>query len=135
MPEHEASPSNPTASQAAASESGPGQPTGASATGQAASGGAGGSRAATLGDVQAEADRLIKNLQADHGTEVAVYAVALLANRAAAELHRLAKAEATARKGTPEWGTWAALQNAARKLVLDSSTARDGAARLAGRPR
>ena len=92
-------------------------------------------RAATVNDVQAEADRLIKGLQAELGTEAAVYAVAVLANRAAAELHRLAKGEATARKGTPEWGTWAALQNSARKLVLDSSTARDGAARLAGRPR
>lgn len=86
-------------------------------------------------DVQAEADRLIKGLQVEPGTEAAVYAVAVLANRAAAELHRLAKGEATARKGTPEWGAWAALQNSARKLVLDSSTARDGAARLAGRPR
>ena len=87
------------------------------------------------GDVQAEADRLIKSLEAELGAEAAVYAVAVLANRAAAELHRLAKGEATSRKGTPEWGTWAALQNSARKLVLDSSTARDGAARLAGRPR
>ena len=86
-------------------------------------------------DVQAEADRLIKALQAGLGAEAAAYAVAVLANRAAAELHRLTRGEAAARKGTPEWGSWAALQNAARKLVLDSSTARDGAARLAGRPR
>ena len=94
--------------------------------------GAGG---ASPGDLQAEVDRLIKGLQAELDTEAAVYAVAVLANRAAAELHRLTKGEATARKGTLEWGTWAALQNSARKLVLDSSTARDGAARLAGRPR
>ena len=91
--------------------------------------------AAPGGEVQAEADRLIKALQADLGTETAVYVVAVLANRAAAELHRLAKGETTARKGTLEWGAWAALQNSARKLVLDSSTARDGAARLAGRQR
>ena len=86
-------------------------------------------------DAQALVDALIRDLQ--HGLDVdqAVYVVAVLANRSAAELHRLAKGEATARKGTPEWGTWAALQNSARKLVLDSSTARDGAARLAGRPR
>ena len=87
------------------------------------------------GDVQAEADRLVKAIQAELGAEEAVYAVAVLANRAAAELHRLARAEATARKGTPEWGTWAALQNSARKLVLDASSARDGAARLVGRSR
>ena len=116
--------------------------TGSTPTGSGASQTADGETTATAprpaapgGDVQAEADRLIKALQAELGTEAAAYAVAVLANRAAAELHRLAKGEATARKGTPEWGTWAALQNAARKLVLDSSTARDGAARLAGRPR
>ena len=86
-------------------------------------------------DVQAEADRLIKGIQANQGVEEAVYAVAVLANRAAAELHRLTRAEATARKGTPEWGTWAALQNAARKLVLDATSARDGAARIVGRRR
>ena len=86
-------------------------------------------------DVQAEADRLIKAFTAGLGPAEAVYAVAVIANRAAAELHRLARAEATARKGTPEWGNWAAFQNAARNLVLQSSTARDLTARLAGRKR
>ncbi len=125
IPEREASPSEPAPSDSDAGE----VTTGGSAASSAP-------RPATPGgDVQAEADRLIKGLEAELGAEAAVYAVAVLANRAAAELHRLAKSEATARKGTPEWGTWAALQNSARKLVLDSSTARDGAARLAGRPR
>src|SRR5439155_23915678 len=50
---------------------------------------------------------------------------AVLASRAATELHRLARARATETKGTPEWGSWAALQNAARKLVLDAASARD----------
>lgn len=104
-------------------------------------------------DVQAHADRLIKALVADAtgtvgatetgesttggstGPEAAAYAVAVLANRAVTELHRLAKNEATARKGAPEWGNWAAFQNAARNLVLQSSTARDLAAKLAGRKR
>ena len=92
-------------------------------------------------DVQAAADRLIKELVADNGGEgpagadAAAYAVAVLANRASAELHRLARAEAAARRGTPEWGNWAAFQNAARNLVLQSSTARDLAAKLAGRKR
>ena len=125
IPEQETSPSEPGATELGASE-----PTGDRSTSTSPT------RPPTPGgDVQAEADRLIKTLQADLGTEAAVYAVAVLANRAAAELHRLAKGEATTRKGTPEWGTWAALQNSARKLVLDSSTARDGAARLAGRTR
>ena len=86
-------------------------------------------------DVQAEADRLIKEFSATLGSDGAVYAVAVIANRAAAEMHRLAKAQAAARKGNPEWGTWASLQNAARNLVLQSSTAREVAARLAGRAR
>lgn len=95
---------------------------------------------ATARDVQAEADRAIEAFQADlttveSDTSAAVYAMAVLVNRAAAELHRLAKSEATASKGTERWGNWAALQNSARRLVLDSSPARDGAARLAGRPR
>ena len=61
--------------------------------------------------------------------------VAVLANRSAAELHRLAKAQATATKGEPAWGSWASLQNAARRLVLDATSAREGAAKLAGRQR
>jgi hypothetical protein len=86
-------------------------------------------------DVQVDVDDLIKGLSAELGPEQAAYVVAVVANRAAAELHRLARAQATAQKGTPEWGTWAALQNAARNLVLQSSTARDVAAKLAGRGR
>lgn len=84
-------------------------------------------------DFQAEADRLIKGLAEGLTPEEAVYGVAVLANRAAAELHRLGRAEATARRGSPAWGNWAAFQNAARGLVLQSSTARDLAAKLAGR--
>jgi hypothetical protein len=86
-------------------------------------------------DAQAVVDRLIRGLEDELDAEQAVYMVAVLAGRSAAELHRLAKAQATATKGTPAWGAWAALQNAARRLVLDASSARDGAARLAGRPR
>ena len=86
-------------------------------------------------NIQGEADRLIKELAAGLATEQTAYAVAVLANRAAGEAHRLAKVEAAARRGTPEWGSWAAFQNAARSLVLQSSTMRDVAAKLAGRPR
>jgi hypothetical protein len=86
-------------------------------------------------DVQAEADRLIKGLADGLGPAEAVYVVSVVANRAAAELHRLARAEATGHRGAPEWGDWARFQNAARALVLQSSTARDEAARLAGRKR
>lgn len=86
-------------------------------------------------DAQARVDGLIRELQQGLDEEQAVYMVALLANRSAAELHRLAKAQATATKGEPAWGSWASLQNAARRLVLDATSARDGAAKLAGRQR
>jgi hypothetical protein len=48
-------------------------------------------------------------------------------------LHNVARAEATARKNQPDWPAWAQLQNAARSLVLQASTCRDLALRLAGR--
>lgn len=86
-------------------------------------------------DAQARVDALIRELQRGLDADQAVYMVALLANRSAAELHRLAKVQATATKGEPSWGSWASLQNAARRLVLDATSARDGAARLAGRQR
>ncbi len=86
-------------------------------------------------DAQARVDAVIRELQQGLDAEQAVYMVAVLANRSAAELHRLAKAQATATKGEPTWGSWASLQNAARRLVLDATSARDGAAKLAGRQR
>jgi hypothetical protein len=86
-------------------------------------------------DAQTTVDRLIRELQEGLPPEQAVYVVAVLANRSAAELHKLARAQATATKGEPAWGTWASLQNAARRLVLDAASARDGAAKLAGQQR
>ncbi len=86
-------------------------------------------------DAQAVVDRLIRELQHNVSPEDAVYMVAVLANRSAAELHRLAKAQSTATKGTPSWGSWASLQNGARRLVLDATSAREIAATLAGRKR
>jgi len=93
------------------------------------------SRASRPSDAQAEADRLIRDLAAGLEPSEAVYVVSVLASRAAAELHRLAKFQADATRGTPEWGSWAALQNGARKLVLDAASTRDGAARSSGRSR
>jgi hypothetical protein len=86
-------------------------------------------------DAQATVDRLIRELEEDLAPEQAVYVVAVLASRSAAELHKLARAQATATKGEPAWGGWASLQNAARRLVLDAASARDGAAKLAGHQR
>lgn len=86
-------------------------------------------------EAQATVDSLIRDLTRSLDPEQAVYVVSVLASRSAAELHRLAKAQATATKGEPAWGSWASLQNAARRLVLDATSARDGAAKLAGRQR
>ena len=46
-------------------------------------------------------------------------------NRAVAQLHRLARDEAAARKGQPDWAAWAKLVNASRQAVLQAATCRD----------
>ena len=68
-------------------------------------------------------------------TEDAALAMAVLVNRAAARLHSLTRTAATATKGEPDWPLWARLQNASRGLVLQATTCRALAARLAGRNR
>ena len=80
-----------------------------------------------------DADAILEPLLEGLAPEEAAHALALLINRAAARLHTLSRAEASARKEQPEWPQWAQLQNAARALVLHASTCRDLAARLASR--
>jgi hypothetical protein len=61
----------------------------------------------------------------------------LLANpisRAVAAFHRLARDEAAARKGAPDWATWAKLVNASRQAVLQAATCRDIANRMGPKP-
>lgn len=86
-------------------------------------------------DFQAEADAYIAGATQELGAEEGALALSVLANRAATRLHNLAREQALARKGAPEWATWAALQNATRNVVLQASTARDLAAKAAGRRR
>lgn len=86
-------------------------------------------------DRQAEVERHLAALLAGLTDDEALYAVAVLVNRAAIELHKRARTGAAARRGEESWGTWAGLQNAARNLVLLSSTCRDSAASLTGRKR
>jgi hypothetical protein len=57
--------------------------------------------------------------------------LAAIANRAIAELNKLARAEANARRGQPEWGAWASLANTARDAVLKLAAARKVAGELA----
>jgi hypothetical protein len=84
-------------------------------------------------DLQERADQLLESLIEALSTEEQALALALLANRTATRLHNLSRAEAQARKGQDSWPSWAGLQNVARALVLQTSTCRDLAARLAGR--
>ncbi len=86
-------------------------------------------------DYQAEADAALSRLGEGLAPHEAAAALSVLANRAAARLHTLARSEAAARKEQPDWAAWAQLQNAARNLVLQASTCRDLAARLLDRER
>lgn len=90
---------------------------------------------APAADWQPRADRAIADLLAGLSDEDGLYVAAVLLNRAATELHKRARAGAAARRGSEEWGSWAGLQNVARAIVLQSSTARDNAAALTGRQR
>jgi hypothetical protein len=86
-------------------------------------------------EVQGKVDALLRAQVDGLSAEEVTYLLAVFANRAASELHRVSRQEATQRKGSEEWGSWAALQNASRNVILGSSTCRDLAARLTGRPR
>ncbi len=86
------------------------------------------------GSHQADADALLAGLTEALGPRQAALALAVLINRAATRLHNVARAEAAASKGQAAWPAWAALQNAARTLVLQSSTSRDLATRLPREP-
>jgi RecB family exonuclease len=77
-----------------------------------------------------EVDSFIAGLTQGVAAEAAAAALASLANRAAARLHALARAQASAHKDQPAWPAWAQLQNASRAAVLHTSTCRDLAARL-----
>jgi hypothetical protein len=67
----------------------------------------------------------------DLAPEEAARVLAQLVNRAAARLHALSRGQAAARKEQADWAQWAQLQNAARALILQTSTCRDLANRLA----
>jgi hypothetical protein len=84
-------------------------------------------------DYQAEADALLSKLTEGLASDEAALALATLASRVVTRLHNVARAEANARKNQPDWPAWAQLQNASRTLVLQASTCRDLAMRLAGR--
>ena len=57
--------------------------------------------------------------------------LALVANRAVSELHKVARKIANENRGTPNWGRWASLVNSARDAVLRTATCRKTASQLA----
>jgi hypothetical protein len=63
----------------------------------------------------------------------AALTLAAIANRAVAELNKLARAESTTRRGQPDWGAWASLANAARDAILKTATCRKVATDLSRR--
>ena len=79
---------------------------------------------------QPEVDAYLASLVEGVPAEVAAQALAAVLARAATRLHTLSRAQASARKGAPDWPAWAALQNASRSAVLQGSTCRDLAKRL-----
>ena len=79
------------------------------------------------------ADAVLEPLLEGLAPEEAALGLALVITRAAARLHPHSRPSATARKEHADWPQWAQLQNAARALVLQASTCRDLASRLANR--
>jgi len=78
-----------------------------------------------------EVEEAIRAVPAAERPEQAALTLAAIANRAVAELNKLARAQSTARRGQPDWGAWAGLANTARDAVLRVATCRKVAAELA----
>ena len=69
-------------------------------------------------------EELVRQL-ANQAPEQAVVELTSVANRAVIELHKVARQEANARRGAPDWGKWARLANAVRSGVLQLAAIRD----------
>lgn len=82
------------------------------------------------GLVPADVEAAIKSVAANPHRAEAALVLASIANRAAAALHQLARAEANARKGAPDWGRWASLTNASRDAILRTAACRQAANQL-----
>ena len=83
--------------------------------------------------VPREVEDAIQTALNNPSREDAVLSLAAIANRTIAALNSLARTESNARRGQPDWGTWAALANAARDTVLKTATLRKTATTLARR--
>ena len=83
------------------------------------------------GRVPIDVEAAIKTALANSNRAEATLVLASIANRAAAALHQVARSEAAARKGQPDWGRWAALSNVSRDAVLRTAAGRQTATQLA----
>jgi hypothetical protein len=69
-------------------------------------------------------EQLIREIAAEP-PEQAVVDLTAVANRSIIELNKLARQQASNRRGEPDWGKWARLANAARSGVLQIAAVRD----------
>jgi hypothetical protein len=83
----------------------------------------------------AEVERAIRGVGEAESPAQAALTLAAIATRAVAELNKLARAQANARRGQSDWGSWAALANTARDAVLRVSSCRKAATELAAADR
>ena len=81
-----------------------------------------------------EAEALVKGFAETAPPEEAARLLANTVNRAVAQLHKLARDQAAARKGQKDWSTWAKLANASRNSVLAASMCREIANQMAAAP-
>lgn len=76
-------------------------------------------------------DSHLRAIAREQEPAAAVLALALIVHRATNELQKLSRGEAGRRRGQPDWGAWASLQNATRDMVLKAATCRKTARQLA----
>jgi hypothetical protein len=75
-------------------------------------------------------EAVVRGLVGERPATEAALLLAELGSRVSVELHKLARAEAQARRGEADWGAWAKLANAARTAVLQAASCRDAAREL-----
>lgn len=81
--------------------------------------------------IPSDVDQAIRGVSQEENPEQAALTLAAIANRAIAELNKLARSQANSKRGTPEWGNWASLANSARDAALKTATCRKVATELA----
>ena len=78
-----------------------------------------------------EVEALVKQLAEAQPSQESARLLANTLNRTVAVLYKLARDQAAAKKGQPDWATWAKLANASRNAVLAASMCREIANQMA----